>query len=35
MSHYIDDEDVVKYEVKWEGFEAKKDRTFEPEENLA
>lgn len=25
---------VIKYEVKWEGFEKKTDRTWEPEENL-
>ncbi|KAF2091718.1 hypothetical protein K490DRAFT_20744, partial [Saccharata proteae CBS 121410] len=33
MSHGFDEEGI-KYEVKWVGFEAKKDRTWEPEENL-
>ena len=35
MSHYVDEDGTVKFEVKWEGFEKKSDRTFEPEENLA
>jgi chromobox protein 1 len=26
---------VLKFEVKWEGYEKKSDRTWEPEENLA
>jgi len=34
LTHYVDDENVVKYQVKWEGFDKKSDLTFEPEENL-
>jgi hypothetical protein len=26
---------VLKFEIKWEGYEKKADRTWEPEENLA
>jgi hypothetical protein len=26
---------MLKFEVKWEGWEKKSDRTWEPEENLA
>ena len=28
------DQGVLKFEVKWEGYEKKADRTWEPEENL-
>ncbi|KAG9238896.1 putative chromatin-associated protein swi6 [Amylocarpus encephaloides] len=35
MSHLIDDETgELIYEIKWEGYEKKSDRTWEPEENL-
>ncbi|KAG4420056.1 hypothetical protein IFR04_006815 [Cadophora malorum] len=36
ITNHIVDEDTgeIKYEVKWEGFEKKSDRTWEPEENL-
>lgn len=34
LSHVIDEDGVLKFEVKWEGFEKKSDRTWEPEENL-
>lgn len=34
MSHFVDDEGQLRFEVKWEGFEKKSDRTWEPEENL-
>ncbi|KAF4447012.1 putative chromatin-associated swi6 protein [Fusarium austroafricanum] len=32
--HLIDDDGTLKFQVKWEGYEAKKDLTWEPEENL-
>ncbi|KAH7236149.1 hypothetical protein BKA59DRAFT_486399 [Fusarium tricinctum] len=32
--HLIDDDGSLKFQVKWEGYEAKKDLTWEPEENL-
>ena len=35
LSHFVDDSGEVRYEIKWEGFEKKSDRTYEPEENLA
>lgn len=34
LSHAFDD-DVLKYEVKWQGYEKKSDRTWEPEDNLS
>ncbi|XMA17361.1 hypothetical protein WAI453_010152 [Rhynchosporium graminicola] len=35
VNHIVDeDTGEIKYEVKWEGFEKKSDRTWEPEENL-
>ncbi|KAG4427669.1 hypothetical protein IFR05_016846 [Cadophora sp. M221] len=36
ITNHIVDEDngEIKYEVKWEGFEKRTDRTWEPEENL-
>ncbi|KAL1840324.1 hypothetical protein VTJ49DRAFT_577 [Mycothermus thermophilus] len=34
MSHMIDPNGVPLFEVKWEGYEKKSDRTWEPEENL-
>ncbi|KAJ4259802.1 hypothetical protein NW762_007734 [Fusarium torreyae] len=33
-NHLIDDDGTLKFQVKWEGYEAKKDMTWEPEENL-
>ena len=34
-SHIVDGETGdLSYEVKWEGYEKKSDRTWEPEENL-
>ncbi|KXX83436.1 Chromo domain-containing protein 2 [Madurella mycetomatis] len=35
MSHMIDKTGKPLFEVKWEGYEKKSDRTWEPEENLA
>ncbi|KAF9775635.1 hypothetical protein IL306_006234 [Fusarium sp. DS 682] len=32
--HLMDDDGTLKFQVKWEGYEAKKDLTWEPEENL-
>ncbi|XEV03810.1 hypothetical protein FSHL1_009097 [Fusarium sambucinum] len=32
--HLIDEDGTLKFQVKWEGYEAKKDLTWEPEENL-
>ncbi|KAF4345707.1 chromatin-associated swi6 [Fusarium beomiforme] len=32
--HLIDDDGSIKFQVKWEGYEAKKDLTWEPEDNL-
>jgi len=34
MSHVIDEDGVLRFEVKWEGFDKKADRTWEPIENL-
>ncbi|GAB1315703.1 Heterochromatin protein one [Madurella fahalii] len=34
MSHMIDRKGKLLFEVKWEGYEKKSDRTWEPEENL-
>ncbi|KLU86575.1 heterochromatin protein one [Magnaporthiopsis poae ATCC 64411] len=34
MSHMIAEDGNPRFEVKWEGFEKKEDRTWEPEENL-
>lgn len=33
--HMIDDYGNIKFQVKWEGYDSKKDLTWEPEENLA
>lgn len=35
MTHGFDTDGTIKYEVKWQGYESKADRTWEPEENLA
>ncbi|KAG9247181.1 hypothetical protein BJ878DRAFT_213151 [Calycina marina] len=35
MSHIVEEDGSVKYEIKWEGYEKKSDRTWESEENLA
>ncbi|KAL2135778.1 hypothetical protein VTI74DRAFT_6983 [Chaetomium olivicolor] len=35
LSHMIDKNGKPLFEVKWEGYEKKSDRTWEPEENLA
>ncbi|KAL4722037.1 hypothetical protein ACLX1H_011232, partial [Fusarium chlamydosporum] len=32
--HFVDEDNTLKFQVKWEGYEAKKDLTWEPEENL-
>ncbi|KAI9712743.1 MAG: hypothetical protein M1820_001365 [Bogoriella megaspora] len=34
LSHQFDEDDKPFYEVKWQGYEKKADRTWEPEENL-
>lgn len=34
ITHQISEEGVPMFQVKWEGYEAAKDRTWEPEENL-
>ncbi|KAJ4393442.1 hypothetical protein N0V93_002652 [Gnomoniopsis smithogilvyi] len=34
FSHYIADDGKPRFEVKWEGYDKKSDRTWEPEENL-
>ncbi|KAL2257618.1 hypothetical protein VTK26DRAFT_9390 [Humicola hyalothermophila] len=34
MSHMIDKSGKPLFEIKWEGYEKKSDRTWEPEENL-
>ncbi|KAH7346318.1 putative chromatin-associated protein swi6 [Rhexocercosporidium sp. MPI-PUGE-AT-0058] len=36
ITNHVVDEDTgeIKYEVKWEGFDKRADRTWEPEENL-
>ena len=35
MDHLIDEASgELRFEVKWEGYEKKSDRTWEPEENL-
>ncbi|KAK0617216.1 hypothetical protein B0T14DRAFT_402806, partial [Immersiella caudata] len=34
LSHVISDDGNPLFEVKWEGYEKKSDRTWEPEENL-
>ncbi|KAK4105271.1 chromo domain-like protein [Parathielavia hyrcaniae] len=34
MSHMMDNKGKLLFEVKWEGYEKKSDRTWEPEENL-
>ncbi|KAI9900667.1 hypothetical protein N3K66_004929 [Trichothecium roseum] len=33
--HMVDDNGDLRFQVKWEGYDAKKDMTWEPEENLA
>lgn len=33
--HMIDETGNIKFQVKWEGYDSKKDLTWEPEENLA
>lgn len=33
-NHTIDEDGSLKFQVKWEGYESKKDLTWEPEENL-
>ncbi|KAG6019549.1 hypothetical protein E4U41_003179 [Claviceps citrina] len=33
-NHMIDEDGTLKFQVKWEGYESKKDLTWEPEENL-
>ncbi|KAM0252487.1 hypothetical protein ACHAP5_001135 [Fusarium lateritium] len=33
-SHLINEDGSITFQVKWEGYEAKKDMTWEPEENL-
>ncbi|UZP37735.1 hypothetical protein NXS19_005551 [Fusarium pseudograminearum] len=32
--HLIDEDGSLKFQVKWEGYDAKKDLTWEPEDNL-
>ncbi|KAK3181711.1 hypothetical protein K4F52_006927 [Lecanicillium sp. MT-2017a] len=32
--HMIDEDGTLKFHVKWEGYESKKDMTWEPEDNL-
>ncbi|RGP70682.1 putative chromatin-associated swi6 [Fusarium longipes] len=32
--HFVDEDGTLKFQVKWEGYDAKKDLTWEPEENL-
>ncbi|KAH8601152.1 hypothetical protein B0O99DRAFT_648579 [Bisporella sp. PMI_857] len=34
-NHMVDEDGTLKFEVKWEGYEKKSDRTWEPEENLS
>ncbi|KAK7736524.1 hypothetical protein SLS53_006955 [Cytospora paraplurivora] len=34
FSHYIAEDGEPRFEVKWEGYDKKSDRTWEPEENL-
>lgn len=35
VSHLVDEvSGELRFEVKWEGYEKKSDRTWEPEENL-
>ncbi|KUJ12449.1 uncharacterized protein LY89DRAFT_623618 [Mollisia scopiformis] len=33
-SHAIDESGVLRFQVKWEGYDNKEDRTWEPEDNL-
>ncbi|KAJ3455191.1 hypothetical protein MRS44_013791 [Fusarium solani] len=33
-NHVIDNDGILKFLVKWEGFDSKKDWTWEPEDNL-
>ncbi|KAJ9151393.1 Chromo domain-containing protein 2 [Pleurostoma richardsiae] len=34
LSHFIDENGEPRFQVKWEGYEKKSDRTWEPEDNL-
>ncbi|OJD36734.1 chromo domain-containing protein [Diplodia corticola] len=34
MNHIFEDDGTVMYEIKWQGYPKKEDRTWEPEENL-
>ncbi|KAF5870278.1 putative heterochromatin protein one protein [Botrytis fragariae] len=34
LKHSFDEEGVLRFQVKWEGYEKKSDMTWEPEENL-
>ncbi|KAB8294267.1 hypothetical protein EYC80_009694 [Monilinia laxa] len=34
LKHAIDEEGVLRFQVKWEGYDKKSDLTWEPEENL-
>ncbi|KAH6960079.1 chromo domain-like protein [Ilyonectria sp. MPI-CAGE-AT-0026] len=33
-NHYVDKDGVLKFQVKWKGYNSKKDLTWEPEANL-
>jgi len=33
--HMVDENGDIRFQVKWEGYDSKKDLTWEPEENLA
>lgn len=35
LNHRFDDDGEIRFHIKWEGYEKAKDRTWEPEENLA
>jgi len=35
LQHAFDENQVLRYEVKWLGYEKKSDRTWEPEDNLS
>ncbi|VUC20817.1 unnamed protein product [Clonostachys rosea] len=34
LGHMVDNKGNIRFQVKWEGYESKKDLTWEPEENL-
>ncbi|KAA8565992.1 hypothetical protein MFRU_022g00370 [Monilinia fructicola] len=34
LKHAIDEEGILRFQVKWEGYDKKSDLTWEPEENL-